>query len=573
MRLPALTDYVQAVQHPALAFTDEKLRRGMARCTPLGTPAVASGGFALTFDITVAGERYAVRCFHKEGNHLQERYTRVSEFIRAHSRYDFLVDVAFIPRGVRVNGDDFPIVRMPWIAGATLSDWVEANLRSPDELRKVQQRIHEAVGALQQTDAAHGDLQHGNILVRPDRSVQLVDYDGMFLPALSALGAAERGHRHYQHPARGDAYDSKIDAFSAAVLDLSLSALQHEPRLWDEFHNGENLIFTAADFADPAASAVFDRTERIPPLQESTRRLRAACTADFAAVPEALQGDDRVRTTSAPPRPRRRGPQPVHAIDANALRSAEGDEKTVFGRVHNVVGHPRGPAMQTANINFGDYKRGAFTIYVFGDAIGELQRRFGSDLAGLNGTWLCLTGLITLFKSRTAKVAAPQIHLRKSRPLQVLSAEQVAALLRPPPEEDDTTAHSDTRESTGPGAPAAERRPGDPSPPSATPRPSSGGTRAVEDRLSSLYSSQGFGSTVKPSGPRSPNGGAVAGTPPALRAPAPPPPVPPKHRFEFLTPPPQVTPPSASSPPPPPPDPQRPKSKLGSLWDRLTGRR
>src|SRR5437667_53761 len=78
---------------------------------------------------------------------------------------------------------------------------------------------------LEAAQVAHGDLQHGNILVRGG-SIQLVDYDGMWVPALRGRKATELGHRAYQHPERSEQdYGQEIDRFSALVIYLSLPAL------------------------------------------------------------------------------------------------------------------------------------------------------------------------------------------------------------------------------------------------------------------------------------------------------------------------------------------------------------
>ena len=49
---------------------------------------------------------------------------------------------------------------------------------------------------------AHGDLQHGNLLVTPSGEPKLIDYDGMFVPGLAKIGACEKGHVNYQSPTR-----------------------------------------------------------------------------------------------------------------------------------------------------------------------------------------------------------------------------------------------------------------------------------------------------------------------------------------------------------------------------------
>src|SRR5207248_10425515 len=69
--------------------------------------------------------------------------------------------------------------------------------------------LFRSVRHLEAAKVAHGDLQHGNILVRGG-SIQLVDYDGMWVPALSGRDATEIGHRAYQHPERsGQDYRSE----------------------------------------------------------------------------------------------------------------------------------------------------------------------------------------------------------------------------------------------------------------------------------------------------------------------------------------------------------------------------
>jgi len=110
---------------------------------------------------------------------------------------------------------------------------------------------------------AHGDLQHGNILVRGG-SIQLVDYDGMWVPALRGRKATEIGHRAYQHPKRSEQdYGQEIDRFSALVIYLSLAALEGDATLWERFHTGDNLIFVREDFHQVGRSAIWQQLRRI----------------------------------------------------------------------------------------------------------------------------------------------------------------------------------------------------------------------------------------------------------------------------------------------------------------------
>jgi len=71
---PSLEQYQTALQHPEHVFTDPELKRGQIKVTGLGLPLVQCGGFALTYSVNVGAHRYAVRCFHKESKHLEDRY-------------------------------------------------------------------------------------------------------------------------------------------------------------------------------------------------------------------------------------------------------------------------------------------------------------------------------------------------------------------------------------------------------------------------------------------------------------------------------------------------------------------
>jgi hypothetical protein len=578
MRPPQLVDYQLAMQAPSIAFIDATLRRSQPRRTPLGLPSLASGGFALTFDVRVDGRRYAIRCFHKQGNHLQERYASIAGFVRT-ARWNFLVDVDYLSQGIRVGDTIHPIIRMQWVEGNRLDDWIDDHLYEPSALRLVRQNIADAVTALRQSNAAHGDLQHGNILVLPDRTIKLIDYDGMYLPALRQYGAAEQGNRNYQHPDRTAQYDESLDLFAAAVIDLSLTALAEDPTLWKEYNqnSGERLIFSAGDFASPSTSSLFNRLSRIPTLATPALRLQRACETEIADLSMTLTG------TASTTAPRRRAdtaaPPPsrliMRATERTRLLAHQGDEVTVVGRIHAVkmTNDRRGKLITF--LNFGEFRLGAFTIVAWDRAGRDLNRTLG-DPARLVGNWVTLTGLLTVYQRPNARHATPQIELRSARTLRVITAHEAEKLLgNPDPQAQTPTTH---RSTTQPSRPTSS--------PSTTTTPTSaaagrppahgaGGNTtskdALDDRLSRLYSSPTFAArlttaqtTTTTSAPGSPSPPATpqpqtARTTPQHGGPRPGPPwSPPPQQPWTTTPPPRPAPPPIPSYPPYPHPPGRP---------------
>ncbi len=401
-------------------------------------PKVASGGFAATFDLQAGSQRWAVRCFHKnvpQDRRLLDRYRYIGDFIRANRDLDFLVPVQYRDDGIAVGGEVYPTVRMRWVDGVSLGVWLArwANEPVPDRrsIDRVRAAIGTAVEALQRKGVAHGDLQHGNILVRPDLTIWLIDYDGMYLPELADLGPIEEGHRNYQHPDRGSNFDETLDYFSAETIDLSLTALAREPWLWEEFGGtGENLLFKVTDFADPEKSYAFEELRAIDGLADRVGRLRDACRSGFADIAAALRGTP--ATTMYGPRHVVTGPV-VSGENSDELRALAGSVVTVFGTVVTTTLQGNDTI---ALINFGDWRQGDFTIIGYDEVAEALFKKYGRS--GSNGKWLpllkgkrvAIEGLITLYQNKRVEPVTPQIVLEHAQFLQVLDDAQFEEYVR-----------------------------------------------------------------------------------------------------------------------------------------------
>src|SRR5256885_16026277 len=83
MSYPQITEYHEAVQHPAQAFIHPDLKRGASAENNLCLPLVMSGGFALTYAVTTPRRKCAVRCFHREIPPIQQKYEAISQKLRS----------------------------------------------------------------------------------------------------------------------------------------------------------------------------------------------------------------------------------------------------------------------------------------------------------------------------------------------------------------------------------------------------------------------------------------------------------------------------------------------------------
>jgi len=92
--------------------------------------------------------------------------------------------------------------------------------------------------------------------------LRLIDYDGAYIGELAGRKAEVIGSPAYQHPSRdADFFGKAIDDYPIALISLSLHALALDPSLFGRYHDGENIIFDAAE-VNRGKSALFDRLMR-----------------------------------------------------------------------------------------------------------------------------------------------------------------------------------------------------------------------------------------------------------------------------------------------------------------------
>ncbi len=283
--LPRADEYNIAVQNPGLCFSDNDLKQGQIQTNSLGLPLPYSGGFTTTYKLTNGNSNWAVRCFTREIDHLQKRYQAIDDFIEKHGS-KYLVEARYLKYGIQVNGKWHPIIKMKWIEGDLLNVHVAKIINhGKEELEAFSQEFLQLAEKLEKDHLAHGDLQHGNLILKNDR-LFLIDYDGVYLPEIKSLGTGEIGHPNYQHPKRAaNSFDETIDRFSSIVIFFALKALALKPDLWKKYNNGENLLFRKDDFVDPKNSELLYSLSEIPELKQLTTRFASICLSDFNKIP------------------------------------------------------------------------------------------------------------------------------------------------------------------------------------------------------------------------------------------------------------------------------------------------
>ena len=307
MTFPIVTDYKTAMRNAPDRFASLDVKPFFGEN---GDPVFMAGNFAAVFKATLNGDEAAtaVKCFIRDLPDLEERYRAIARLNRR-VEAPYLIDVAFLPRGVFVKSaiapsGEYPVVTMPWIEGKTLGGVVERFCAK--QYRKGLATLTRAWAGicldLLGKGIAHGDLKHDNVLVTREGQLKLIDYESMFLPELKELRSVLLGGASYQHPRRDlRHFGRSLDHFSMLVITLSLRALTMDPGLHATFNTGENIILSRQDFLDPRRSEIVNLLLECPDalVRDWTDRLIKASRSDLIAVPGLERVLRRARRASA----------------------------------------------------------------------------------------------------------------------------------------------------------------------------------------------------------------------------------------------------------------------------------
>ena len=260
MQYPLISEYVRAIQD-ASNNLDE-----LAHLVPVqddhGEPYRSSGAFAVVFKMKdeQTGKCYALKCFTEEQEGRAEAYRQIAdelEFVDS----SYITSVKYLDKEIFVDSsceeDEFPVLLMDWIDGETMENYIAENYQDNYAMAMLCYRFCKMAAWLCSQPFAHGDIKPDNILVRPDGSLALVDYDGMFVPSMKGQKSPTIGTKDFSHPLRTvDDFDETIDDFALASIALSLKAISLKPSLLDEYGAADRLLFSAEDYRELSKSKV-----------------------------------------------------------------------------------------------------------------------------------------------------------------------------------------------------------------------------------------------------------------------------------------------------------------------------
>ena len=267
MQYPLISEYIKAIQDAG-----DNLEQ-LTHLTPVlddhGEPCRSSGAFAVVFKMQdkSSGKYYALKCFTEEQQGRAEAYHQIADELDLLDS-PYITSVKYMEKELFVDSqceeDEFPVLLMDWVDGETMEAYIAANYRNQSAMLMLSYRFGKMAAWLRTQSFSHGDIKPDNIIVRPDGSLTLVDYDGMFVPSMKGSQSPTIGTRDFSHPLRTvDDFDETIDDFSLASIALSLKAISMKSTLLDIYGASDRLLFSENDYRNPSNSKVISALQEL----------------------------------------------------------------------------------------------------------------------------------------------------------------------------------------------------------------------------------------------------------------------------------------------------------------------
>lgn len=384
MAWPIATDFQSVMQNMQgaknLNFKTDYLQNTYPEPGAMGLPYMDSGNFAVVFlrNDNNSAKKYGIRCPTMEPlPDQEERYAALDtqmQSIGAGQGLSFLISFLYHQEEIFYDKVWYPAIEMEWVQGASpLNVFVEDHLNEPDILHNIAMQFKISIDVMQMYEIAHGDIQHGNVLIDQNGVLKYVDYDDFFIASAmrgKGMHSFGEGMAHYQHPERtATHFETYVDLFPAIVVYLSIGAIATDPGLFKKYNSDENLIFKKSDFQNPGKTAIWNDLKKNPSdvVLHLTEEFQGVCRLPIDKTPSLNEVLKRIGGSLPPGKKIQPAistvPQPVQTIILTPMTTA----------TTTVPVQPTPPApvllprvvLPVTNLPFGDVRVGQMGQKIF----------------------------------------------------------------------------------------------------------------------------------------------------------------------------------------------------------------
>lgn len=257
---PTVGQYAEVIKDSAKAPGEyfDKLKHLCPVLDSNGEPIMSSGNFAVVFKMKDEyGKQYAVRCFHRVQKGREKNYMLICEELAKVSS-PYLSPIKYYDKELLVESGEYPVLLMDWVEGMTLDNYIRKFIDDKKALSQLTANFKNLAIWLLNQPFAHGDLKPDNILVKNDGSLVLVDYDGMFIPAMKGQKAKEIGSPDFRNPSRTEYdFNKDVDTFPIISILLSLELLVENKEYLSQYGAEDRLLFSEKDYRNIEDSRLY----------------------------------------------------------------------------------------------------------------------------------------------------------------------------------------------------------------------------------------------------------------------------------------------------------------------------
>lgn len=265
--MPNKSDIINSVNNLDSFLKVNELKGAKVKKNVNGQPFFFTGGFNMVYQLELQSKRWAFRVWHVNIKNLKERFYKISKYLTEQD-LPYFADFIYDEKGLLVNGELVDTIRMEWLEGLLLKEYIDKNKKDKKKLLKLAESFLTMCKELHKNQISHGDLQHGNIIIVKDDKIKLIDYDSICIPDIEGQEEFVNGLKGYQHPSRFNSKNStslKVDYFSELIIYLSILAIAENPQLIYKYQvlDSENLLFDSNDFGDLQKSKIYSDLQQL----------------------------------------------------------------------------------------------------------------------------------------------------------------------------------------------------------------------------------------------------------------------------------------------------------------------
>lgn len=218
-----------------------------------GNPIEWSGGFSMVYLFSKETEKCILKIWDKTIKNNKKRYQAISTYLQK-CNLPYFIGFDYVENGIFIKDAYYDTLRMEWVKGLNLVEFISANLDNKAVLKKLSKDFMKMAQDLHENKISHGDLQHTNIIIDENGDIKLIDYDSLCIPEFEGERDSCRGFGGYQLPSRftgGFISSINIDNFSKLIIYTSICAVIENSLLWDKYKvpiADYRLLFTYEDF-------------------------------------------------------------------------------------------------------------------------------------------------------------------------------------------------------------------------------------------------------------------------------------------------------------------------------------